>query len=274
MLIEGVHFTPDCPASDVAWKLVAVNLSDLAAMGARPVALLMGAGFGAGRDADWADAFAAGLGRVTAHFAVPLIGGDTTRSLHETALAITALGSVPPGQSLSRAGGQPGDDLWVSGTIGDAGLGLDLLLGRRATTDAALHRKLIGCYRRPMPRVQTGLALRGLASAAMDVSDGLLIDARRLAAASGCAAEIELAAVPVSAVAQGLLGAPTMAERTHLATSGDDYELLFAAPSSARARIRAAAGVAVTRIGRLTEGDGEVRLVDAPTPENLGYEHL
>lgn len=266
MLAEGVHFTPDCPPADIGWKLAAVNLSDLAAMGARPVGVLMGAGIGASRGADWAQALVRGLVQALERFGVPLLGGDTIRSGPTSVLALTALGSVPPGAALGRMGASAGDELWVSGTIGDAGLGLRVAQGARfGPDDAALLKR----YRRPVPRLALGLALRGVASAAMDVSDGLLIDAARLAEASGLGVEIDGAAIPLSEAARA--SGVAVAE---LATLGDDYELLFAAPAGADAAVRAAAEAArvpVAWIGQLVVGAG-LRL-DGEVPSRLGYQH-
>ncbi len=267
MLAEGVHFTPDCPPADVGWKLVAVNLSDLAAMGARPRGVLMGAGLGSRQGLDWAQALLRGMDEALRAHATPLLGGDTIRTGDGAVLGLTALGSVPAGVALSRGGARAGDDLWVSGTIGDAGLGLEVALGRRPAGNggAALLRR----YRRPVPRLALGLALRGVASAAMDVSDGLLIDCARLAAASGLGAFLDSAAIPLSdpARASGVAVAA-------LAAMGDDYELLFAAPPAARgavAEAAASARVAVSRIGQLAPGSG--LLLDGAEPSAMGYRH-
>jgi thiamine-monophosphate kinase len=267
MLAEGRHFTPDCPPADIGWKLVAVNLSDLAASGARPVALLMGAGIGDDRSLDWARALVAGVGQAVARFGVPLIGGDTIRSGPATVLSLTALGSVPQGRALLRGGARAGDDLWLSGDIGAAGLGLRVALGGAAADAGAAA--LLKRYRRPVPRLALGLALRGLAHAAMDVSDGLYLDAARLAEASGLAVRIERAAIPLSAEVQAS-GVPT----DQLAAMGDDYELLFTAAPARRAEVLAASAAAqtpVARIGLLEAGRG--LLVDGAAPERLGYQH-
>jgi thiamine-monophosphate kinase len=266
MLAEGVHFTPDCPPADIGWKLVAVNLSDLAAMGARPVGVLMGAGIGSAREIAWADALVLGMAQALARFEVPLLGGDTIRAGSQTVLALTALGTVPPGEALGRMGASAGDDLWVSGSIGDAGLGLRVAGGARIGEGDAL---LLKRYRRPTPRLALGLALRGLATAAIDVSDGLLIDAARLSAASGLAAEIRGSRIPLSDAA-----AASAVAVEELAAMGDDYELLFAAPPAHRARVAevaAATGTRVSRIGELAAGKG-VRL-DGASPDRLGYQH-
>ncbi len=266
MLAEGVHFTPECPPADIGWKLVAVNLSDLAAMGARPVGVLLGAGIGAGRGADWAAGLVRGLQQALERLGVPLLGGDTIRSGPASVLALTALGSVPPGAALGRMGATAGDQLWVSGTIGDAGLGLKVAQGACfGADDAALLKR----YRRPLPRLALGLALRGVASAAMDVSDGLLIDAARLAEASGLGVSIDSAAIPLSDAARAS-GVPA----AELAASGDDYELLFAAPAQANGAVLAAgqaAHVPVARIGRLVAGAG--LMLDGAVPDRLGYQH-
>ncbi|WP_328831066.1 thiamine-phosphate kinase [Thermaurantiacus tibetensis] len=270
MMAEGVHFTAGCPPADVGWKLAAVNFSDLAAMGAKPVAVLLGAGVGARRDPVWALGLLAGVRQALDRFGGALVGGDTIRSGPASVLALSALGSVPQGGALGRAGARAGDELWVSGTIGDAGLGLEVALGRRAADPF-----LLGRYRRPTPRVALGLGLRGVASACMDVSDGLILDAARLAQASGVALEIRLGALPRSAQAAAA-GVPP--ER--LATLGDDYELLFTAPPHARSRVKEAATAArtpVTRIGDVREGAGlSLRGADGsemPVPAGAGYVH-
>ncbi len=263
MLAEGVHFTPDCPPVDIGWKLVAVNLSDLAAMGARPVGVLMGAGIGAGRDAEWASELVRGMAQALGSFHAPLLGGDTIRTNAGSVLSLTALGSVPAGSALSRGAAADGDDLWVSGTIGDAGLGLEIALN--GSGDATLLKR----YRRPTPRLALGMALRGLASAAMDVSDGLLIDAARLADASGLAADLNSHAIPLSEAA-----AAAGREVAELAAMGDDYELMFAAPAANRDAIRSAASTAKTPVSRIgTLGNGAGLTLDGSVPARLGYQH-
>ena len=267
VLACGVHYLAADPPSDIAWKLLAVNLSDLAAMGAAPCGVLLGLGLSAAEDDRWRAAFTAGLGRALAHFGVALWGGDTVTGLEGAVLGLTAVGSVEPGTALPRSGAKVGDDLWVSGCIGDAGLGLAIALGQ-APPDAALLKR----FRRPEPRLALGRALIGIASAAMDVSDGLLIDADRMAQASGVALAIDLAAVPVSDAAAARC--PTLADRIALTTAGDDYELLFTAPPGID--VAALSGrIAVTRIGTVTAGRG-VRLANQGvdvTPARLGWEH-
>jgi thiamine-monophosphate kinase len=272
MLVEGVHFLPDDPAGDVAWKLLAVNLSDLAAKGAKPAGVLMG--YTLTGNADWDAAFVGGLGLTLEAFDVPLLGGDTVSAPQGAprTLSLTALGTcacaVP-----SRSGARAGDQLWVTGTIGDAGAGLRLLQGGRDTPAALVER-----YRRPSPRIEAGQALAPLVTAMMDVSDGLLIDASRLSSASGAGLTLELGAAPLS---QALLAeqADSRATRLTAATAGDDYELLFAAaPEQAEAllALSAALGLPFTRIGAFTSGTGPTLTDDGtplPLPPRLGWEH-
>ena len=263
MLVEGVHYLPGDPPADVAWKLLAVNLSDLAAKGARPLGVLLG--YSLGEDG-WDEAFVAGLGTALAAFGLPLLGGDTVRGGGARTLALTAIGESD-GPVPSRGGGRPGDHLWVSGTIGDSGAGL------RGLGEALVER-----YRTPRPRLEAGQRLAPLVTAMMDVSDGLLIDASRLAAASGTAAEIDLALVPLSEALLAAAGDSREA-RLEAATAGDDYELLFAAPSDRAAEILALQdelGLPFSRIGALTAGSG-LSLTDGgeavPLPPRLGWIH-
>ncbi|MEH3035481.1 MAG: thiamine-phosphate kinase [Sphingomonas adhaesiva] len=251
-LVEGIHFLPADPAADVAWKLVATNLSDLAAKGARAEGILLNYPL---RDDAWDAAFVAGLGQVLAAFACPLIGGDTV-SLAPGAprvLSVTAFGTdaaAPP-----RSGARAGDALYVTGTIGDAGAGL--CIARAGHGD----RALLARYRRPVPRLAEGRALAPLVHAMMDVSDGLLIDAARMAAASGLAIAIDLSAVPL---------APGVTDPMTAATAGDDYELLFAAAPDV------ALPVPATRVGTFAPGAGLTLSHEGhsvPLPATLGYQH-
>lgn len=258
-IASGVHYLPADPPSDVAWKLLAVNLSDLAAKGATPAAVLLGVTLGPAEDDEWLRAFVDGLGRALAHFEVALFGGDTVRWDGAAVLGCTAIGHIERGAALARSGARPGDGLWVSGSVGDAGLGLAMARGELPTDKAVLNR-----YRRPEPRLALGRALPGVATACMDVSDGLLIDAARLAAASGTGVEIDLDRIPARD-----------ADRLRAATAGDDYELLFTAPAGADVAALATARVPLTRVGRVTEGNG-LRVLDhgrEVTPGRLGWEH-
>lgn len=270
MIVEGVHFLPADPPGDVAWKLVAVNLSDLAAKGAVPIGVLLG--YTLAGDAAWNDAFIAGLERVLGHFEVPLLGGDTVAAAGARSLGLTAIGQGAPGAAPSRAGARADDQLWVTGTIGDAGLGLRIAQG-----EIEGPRRLLKAYRLPMPRLAAGAALAPHAHAMADVSDGLLIDAGRIAAASGLRVCIDLDAVPLSPEAAAF-GTDRPA-RLAAASAGDDYELLFAAADTAESTIRAISDrlkLAITPLGRFEEGRG-IALYDAagpmPLPERLGYEH-
>lgn len=265
MLVEGVHYLPGDPAGDVAWKLLAVNLSDLAAKGAEPLGVLMG--FGLTGAADWDAAFVDGLGRALDHFGVPLLGGDTVAQPAGAArvLGLTAIGQASPGGAPDRRGAKAGDLLVLTGPVGDAGLGLRIARG-----EVEGPRRLLKAYRLPMPRLAEGRALAPLADAMADVSDGLLIDAARIAAASGLAVAIDLDAVPLSDEAR-VLG-EDRAARLAAATAGDDYQLIAAVPPAAAA---AAARHAVV-IGRFEAGSG-LHLHDrdgpVPLPGTLGYEH-
>ncbi|MEA3010307.1 MAG: thiamine-monophosphate kinase [Sphingomonadales bacterium] len=269
MLVEGVHYLPSDPPGDVAWKLVAVNLSDLAAKGARPVGVLLGYSLGEG---EWDNAFVAGLGAALSAFDLPLLGGDTVRGKGPRTLALTALGEAP-GPVPSRAGGKAGDLLWVSGTIGDAGAGLRILKGEVAPDPFLVER-----YRKPRPRLESGQRLAPLAAAMMDVSDGLLIDSSRLAAASAVGITVELGALPLSEAFLAAFGDGPEA-RLAAATAGDDYELLFAADPGRSAQILALQeelGLPLSRIGVLGEGSGLILALGGspvPLPARLGWEH-
>ena len=255
-MVEDVHFLPGDPPGDVAWKLLAVNLSDLAAKGAVPEGVLLSYPLG---DSGWDGAFLDGFDAALARFGCTVIGGDTV-SLPAGAprmLGLTVIGRAA--RVPRRSGARAGDALWVTGTIGDAGAGLAIARGADGP-DALLHR-----YRRPEPRLAEGQALAPTVSAMMDVSDGLLIDAARMAAASGLAVTIDLARVPLSDDLRGWNPDVLAA-----ATAGDDYELLFAAPADV------VPPVSATRIGALTAGAGlTLRRNGAPEPlpAALGWQH-
>lgn len=263
-LVSGVHFRPDDPPGDIARKAVRVNLSDLSAMGARPRGLLLAAAFSGREDDAWIDAFAAGLRDDLAFYDIALLGGDTVSTPGPASFSITVLGHAPADGVLSRAGGRPGETLWVSGTVGDSALGLDWLNGDMTAPAADDGAWLAARYRVPDPPVALGEALRGLATAGLDVSDGLVADLGHLCRASGCGARLEGAAVPLSAAARRCLGADP-SRLIRILTGGDDYQLLFAAPESRATAVRAAAeraGVSVTPVGRLEAGSG-VRVTDS-----------
>ena len=258
-MVAGVHFLPEDPPETVGAKLLRVNLSDLAAMGATPLGYLLTVALPRTTPDSWIAGFAAGLAADQARFGLAVLGGDTVSTTGPIALSLTILGLVAPGQALRRQGARPGDAIWVSGTIGDGALGLLVLQGRLAA-DPAGH--LAARYRRPEPRLALGAALAGLARAAMDVSDGLVQDLGHLCRAAGCGAEIEAAVVPLSAAARtAIMADPALLPL--VLTGGDDYELLFAAPVEADAAVLAratAAGVQATRIGRFVAGPAKVHV--------------
>ena len=259
-LIEGVHFLPGAPPDSIGHRALGVSLSDLAAMGARPrwatLALTL-----ADADAAWLEAFAAGFFALAERYGVTLVGGNLTRG--PLAITVEATGDFPDGASpLTRFGARSGDDVYVTGTLGDAAGGLRRLAASggspaEACDDASPDAVLVERYLRPTPRIEAGRALAGLATAAIDLSDGLASDLGHICDASGCGAEIDVDALPRSAALEGLFGTD---EALRLALSGgDDYELCFTAPPGARARVAdalAACGTPVRRIGRITDGKG------------------
>ena len=274
-MVEGVHYLPDDPPETIGRKLLRVNLSDLAAMGAEPLAYLMTTAIPRGTPPAWLEGFAEGLAADQREFGIHVLGGDTVATPGPACLSLTIIGTVPPGAALRRAGARPGDDLWVSGTIGDGALGLAVLQGR-LPSDAHLARR----YRLPEPRLALGVALRGLAHAAMDISDGLVQDLGHLLRAGGLSATLDLAALPLSPPAAALVAADA-SWLPRLAAGGDDYELLFAAAPADADRVRAASratGTAVTLIGRFTEGPPEATVVGrdggVTTPAQGGWSHF
>lgn len=263
-LVAGVHFLPDDPPDLIARKLLRVNLSDLAAMGATPFAVLLATCFPGDVDAGWLDAFAGGLRQDCSAFGVAVIGGDTVTTPGPLTLSVTAIGSVPKGGALLRSTARPGDEIWVSGTIGDAAFGLLVAKGRASGLSAAAADGLLGRYRLPTPRCALGPALRGLARAAMDVSDGLIGDLGHICETSHVGAVVEASDVPLSAAAEEAmafgLGGIDLA-----LTGGDDYELLFTAPAVAAgqlAEVGRRLDLRLTKIGRIIEDRG-VTAVDA-----------
>ncbi len=256
-LVEGVHFRAEDPPESVGVKLLAVNLSDLAAMAARPrgylLSLALPAAWTMNRREAWLGGFVAGLATAQAQAGVVLVGGDTVGTPGPLTLTVTALGTVAHGQAVRRAGAQVGDDVYVSGSIGDATLGLMLLQGRLAGASAADAALLIERYRRPTPRLSVGHGLRGFAHAAADVSDGLIADLGHVCRASGVCATIESQRIPLSPPASAVLRRDPDVFMD-LLRGGDDYELVFtAAPERAAdvARLTAETGVPLTAIGKI-----------------------
>lgn len=269
-LVGGIHFPDDFPPADIGYRVLAVNLSDMAAMGARPrwctLALTVPQS-----DAAWIEAFAAGLFGLAEQFGVALIGGDLTRGPLTASLQI--IGTLPGGRALERGGGRPGDDVYVTGSLGDAAAGLALWHSPASESVDALRAR----FRRPVPRVAAGLALVPLAHAAIDVSDGLIADLTHLCGQSGCGAEIEIERLPIS----GELLAALPADETYRCAlaGGDDYELCFTAEPAQRRAIEdalAACGTPLACIGRLTEGR-DVRVTRGGRRFDLaapGYTHF
>ena len=251
MMVESRHFIAGADPESIGHKVLAVNLSDIAAMGARPRWALL-AGALPDNDVAWLEAFSRGLFALAARYDVALIGGDTTRG--PRTLCLTIAGEVPAGQAIRRGGAAPGDDVWVSGTLGDAMLALAALQGRAvlsASDLAAARRRL----ERPEPRVALGQSLRGVASAMLDISDGLTGDLGHLLAASGVGAVLDVARIPRSAaLASKLSGGARALALDCLLAGGDDYELCFTSPASMRERVRdlGTADVPLALIGEVT----------------------
>jgi thiamine-monophosphate kinase len=282
-IVEGVHYLAGDPPDTIARKALRVNLSDLAAKGATPAGFVLTLALRSKADA-WLRPFADALGEDARAFACPLLGGDTVSTPGPQMISITAFGRVARGRMVGRTGAKPGDVVMVTGTIGDAALGLDLLQDGAAAaalvSDPAAKQALAARYRVPQPRNALALALRELATAAMDVSDGLAGDLSKLCAASGVSASVDVAKVPLSAEAAGLLARNVVGIEALLA-GGDDYEVLCTVPpASTEALIAAgrAAGVAVTAIGSIVAGDGRVQFLDAQgralVLKRLSYSHF
>jgi thiamine-monophosphate kinase len=259
---QGVHFLEDDAPEDIAWKALAVNVSDLAAKAARPLGYLMALAFPAAPQRAWVVRFAGGLMAAQQRFGCTLLGGDTDRRPGPLTVAITAIGSVPRGRMVRRTTARAGDRMFATGTLGDAALGLILRRTPAMADSWGLSGpeadRLRARFARPEPRLALAAALRDHASAAMDISDGLAKDAARMCAASACAGRIALAGLPLSpACAKALAAEPTLIER--VVSGGDDYELLAAVPpeaASAFCTAAAATGVDVTEIGHFIAGSG------------------
>ena len=281
-IAAGVHFFADDAAADIGWKALAVNISDLVAKGTKPHAYLMSLAFPEPPSAEWLAGFVSGLGQAQAAFGLHLIGGDTDRRPGPLAITVTAAGLVPTGRMVRRGTACAGDRVLVSGTLGDSALGLVL---RRPgdkpcwKLDQSHRDYLAGRYLRPAPRLALAPIVRQLATAAMDISDGLMKDLMRMAAASGVGARVDVSHLPLSEAVRVVL-AQDSAVITTIATGGDDYEVLAAvSPREAAAFIAAAkaAGVPVTDIGCFEPGSGAVlldargRIIDLA---RTGYDHI
>jgi thiamine-monophosphate kinase len=256
MLVEGRHFLPDVDPAALGHKTLAVNLSDMAAMGATPRWALL-AGALPDNDERWLAAFARGLFALAERFGVALVGGDTTRGPRN--LCVTIVGELPAGTAITRAGASAGDDVYVSGELGDAALALAALMGKTKVT-AELLASMRQRLEWPEPRVALGERLRGVASAALDVSDGLTGDLAHILAASGVGADLDFSRIPRShAIAQRLTTTERKLALACILAGGDDYELCFTAPPAARERVAAIAlevSLPLTRIGVITSSPG------------------
>jgi thiamine-monophosphate kinase len=282
-VVEGVHFLADDPPDTIARKALRVNLSDLAAKGATPAGFVLTLALREADDA-WLAPFARGLGEDAALFGCPLLGGDTVSTSGPLMISITAFGRMPPGTMVHRSGAKPGDRVVVTGTIGDAALGLAILKGGAVTAaladDALAREMLVGRYRVPQPRNALASAVRDHAHAAMDVSDGLAGDLAKLCAASGVSAVIDAQSVPLSPAAATLLARGAFGIEA-IVSGGDDYEILCAIPENrleALERDAKRAGVAVTSIGTVIAGAAIPRFLDAEGRQialpRLSYSHF
>jgi thiamine-monophosphate kinase len=253
-LVEGVHFPAGSPPASIGHRAFAVNLSDIASMGAEPAWALLALTLPQAEDA-WLEQFARAAGDVCRRHGVALIGGDTTRG--PLSITVTLLGVVPVGVALERRGAQAGDAVYVTGSPGDAAAGLALEQGRLHAADTMSAQILRDRFLFPTPRCEVGVALRGLASACIDVSDGLGGDLEKLCAASGCGAEIDAAALPISDALTSVVGRELA--REYALTGGDDYELLFTVPLARLGAMTHAIALGlgpVSRIGSLVSGKG------------------
>ena len=278
-IVTGVHYLPEDPPEFVARKLLRVNLSDLAAMGARPLHYVLTTALPAELGPEWLARFAQGLAEDQRRFGIDLIGGDSVSTPGPAVLSLTAIGEIAAGREIRRSGARPGDLVWVSGTIGDAFLGLRILRGNYPDLTAERSNYLIRRFQVPDPRTELGPFLSDLAHAMIDVSDGLLADLGHICETSQVAAVVALDQLPLSPAAQVIAdGDPGL--RPRLAAAGDDYELLFTAPveaTEAVAELSSRLNIPITPIGKIEPGVG-VRLVDADgrtiSSEHTGYRHF
>jgi thiamine-monophosphate kinase len=281
-IVEGVHFLPDDPPGTVARKALRVNLSDLAAKGAAPAGFVLTLALRSVDDA-WLKPFATALGEDATQFACPLLGGDTVSTPGPLMVSVTAFGRVPPGRMVHRSGAKPGERVMVTGTVGDAALGLAILRGGKvhaATTDIATRDALVGRYRVPQPRAAMAAIVREFAGAAMDVSDGLAGDLTKLCAVSGISAVIDLESIPLSDAARDLVSRGIVGLETLIA-GGDDYEILCTVPEDrveAFAQAARRAGVSASSIGTVVAGSAVPKFIDGEgrkiTLERLSYSHF
>ena len=278
-IVEGIDFLPGTAPDLVAQKLLRVNLSDLAAKGAVPLGYLLTTALPRHLGEDWLEGFAAGLAKDQATYGIGLLGGDSSAIDGPITLSLAAIGRVASGQAVLRSTARPGDVVFVTGTLGDAALGLAVLQGRLAVDEATRREFLIDRYHLPQPRLELGQRLVGTVHAMLDISDGLVADLGHLCAASGVAAVVEAARLPLSEAAQAAVSGEARWLMAALG-GGDDYELVFSAPAGAAAALAALAeetAVPVTEIGRIEAGSG-VRVLGrdgAPLEvAEAGYRHF
>jgi thiamine-monophosphate kinase len=280
-IVEGVHFLPDDPPDTIARKALRVNLSDLAAKGATPAGFVLTLAL-RGADEAWLQPFAVALGEDAAQFGCPLLGGDTVSTPGPLMISVTAFGRVPAGRMVHRSGATPGERVMVTGTIGDAALGLAVLKGGKVHAAAAADARamLAGRYRVPQPRVALAELIREHASAAMDVSDGLAGDLTKLCGVSGVSAAIDLASIPLSDAARDLVSRGIVGLEALIA-GGDDYEILCTMSEDrvdAFTQAALGAGVAVSSIGTVVAGTSAPKFIDPQgrevALEQLSYSHF
>ncbi len=258
-IVEGVHFLPDDPIDLVAKKALRVNLSDLAAKGARPHSALLTLVWPDQRPASQIGEFARGLGEDLRHFGVALIGGDTTSTPGPLAVCMTLFGEAIGERIPSRADARPGQDIWVTGTLGDAWLGFEVLRGAWPEAEAAQREAVVARYRLPEPRIAFAPAVAAYAGAAMDVSDGLIADAGKLAKASRVVLRIDADSLPLSPAARAWMSGERVPTYGRFFNWGDDYEILFTSDAVHREAIAAAGsefGMPVKRVGEVAQGEG------------------
>ncbi|NQV21203.1 MAG: thiamine-phosphate kinase [Rhodospirillales bacterium] len=280
LMVSGVHFPEGESPEFVGRKLLRVNLSDLAAMGAEPVGYGLGVAFPEHIDESWLRAFASGLAKDQELFGISLMGGDTVATPGPITLSLTALGDLPAGQALKRSSARAGDLIMVSGTVGDGTLGLRAVLGELTGLSGINRAYLLDRLRLPQPRLTLGQGLRGVARAAVDISDGLVADLGHICNASGLGASVHVDKIPLSGAATELLGAGGVDLLPALLTGGDDYELLFTVAPEDRDRVVALGArlnVPITEIGRMVEGESVTVLDSHDVPlafQQSGYRHF
>jgi thiamine-monophosphate kinase len=278
-IVEGVHFLPDDPPAQIAQKLLRVNLSDLAAKGATPVGYLLMTALPKSHGDDWLEQFASGLAADQVRYGIGLLGGDSVATPGPATLSVAAIGRVASGRAVLRSGARPGDRVYVSGTLGDAALGVLAAKGVDLGVAAMDKDFLIDRYRLPQPRLNLGARLVGIASAMMDISDGLVADLGHMTQVSSVAAVIETARLPLSTAASAAIARDPKRLQSVLG-GGDDYELLFSSPSDADGALMLLSrelGLSIASIGRIETGQG-VRVLDGEGREmkidSAGYEHF